>query len=35
VQVDGWQLHLSADPGAAATPLRPDWFGYRRIDQVD
>ena len=35
VQVDGWQLHLSADAEAGATPLRPDWFGYRRIDQVD
>ncbi len=38
-QVGGWQVHLlppDADAEGADTawqPLRPDWFGYRRIDQ--
>jgi hypothetical protein len=34
-QVDGLHVHLLPLEGAAATgwqPLRPDWFGYRRID---
>ncbi|MEB3332202.1 MAG: DUF1543 domain-containing protein [Synechococcaceae cyanobacterium] len=33
-QVDGWQLQLSpATAEATWEPLRPDWFGYRRIDR--
>ena len=38
-QVGGWQVHLlppRPDASAADTtwqPLRPDWFGYRRLDR--
>ena len=38
-QVSGWHVHLlPPQPGAATAetawqPLRPDWFGYRRIDR--
>ena len=38
-QLGGWHVHLlPPDPGAPAQttawqPLRPDWHGYRRIDQ--
>jgi len=33
-----WHVHLlPPEPGADTSwqPLRPDWFGYRRIDQAD
>ena len=40
-QLGDWQVHLippEAEAPAAQTawqPLRPDWFGYRRIDRAD
>lgn len=38
-RVDGLHLHLLPLEGATAgggwQPLRPDWFGYRRIDRDD
>jgi hypothetical protein len=31
--LEGWHVHLIADPRTPAQPLVPDWFGYRRIDR--
>ena len=31
--LQGWHVHLIADPLTPAQPLVPDWFGYRRIDR--
>jgi hypothetical protein len=31
--LEGWHVHLIADPLVPAQPLVPDWFGYRRIDR--
>lgn len=31
-QVDGWQVRLTPAADTPWQPLRPDWFGYRRID---
>jgi hypothetical protein len=30
--VDGWQIHLKAEERHHITDLKPDWFGYWRID---
>ena len=30
--VDDWQIHLSPEPGRPEAELKPDWFGYWRID---
>lgn len=30
--LEGWQIHLKPEPGIADTELKPDWFGYWRID---
>lgn len=35
-QLQGWWVHLEREAGARPQPpepLRPDWFGYRRIDR--
>lgn len=33
-ELQGWRVHLERDASGAPPPqpLRPDWFGYRRID---
>jgi len=31
--LEGWHVHLIADPLTPSQPLVPDWFGYRRIDR--
>ena len=31
-QLEGWQILLKAEPGIPETELKPDWFGYWRID---
>ena len=30
--VEGWQIRLKAKPGKPEAELKPDWFGYWRID---
>ena len=30
--VEGWQIRLKAEPGRPKAELKPDWFGYWRID---
>ena len=30
--VEDWQIHLKAQPGTPEAELKPDWFGYWRID---
>ena len=30
--VEDWQIHLKAEPDKPETELKPDWFGYWRID---
>jgi hypothetical protein len=30
--VEGWQIRLRVEPGGSASDLKPDWFGYWRID---
>jgi len=32
--LQGWHVHLVADPQGRSQPLVPDWFGYRRIDRA-
>ena len=32
LNVEEWQIHLRADPERPDTELKPDWFGYWRID---
>ncbi|KZR93410.1 hypothetical protein MITS9509_00705 [Synechococcus sp. MIT S9509] len=31
-QLEGWQILLKAEPEITDTELKPDWFGYWRID---
>lgn len=30
--LEGWQIHLRPEPGVPEAELKPDWFGYWRID---
>ena len=30
--VEGWQIRLRVEPGGSDSDLKPDWFGYWRID---
>ena len=32
LNVEEWQIHLRADPERPDAELKPDWFGYWRID---
>ena len=32
LRADGWRVHLRADPAMPISELKPDWFGYWRID---
>ena len=30
--LEGWHIHLRPEPGISEAELKPDWFGYWRID---
>lgn len=31
--VQRWHVHLMPEPDGRSQPMRPDWYGYRRIDR--
>ena len=32
--IDGWEIKLTKDPSCTNLSIKPDWYGYWRIDTV-